>query len=196
MKELLKKLLFENSKPVSILDEYFIQEGPDFNCDCCKYFDFELLDRVGAFENPAYYMIEKMQRYSLKYIAPKQYIYAIARGFGGLTYDDTVSHVNWDNVDKYAEAMQSGSKFPIGYYREGKADQEGRHRALAANKLGCEAIPVVVIQDLSRDEVDELVHSLKGLSKEELDNKFKEMGYHGISGLDYRTIKNYIEYRL
>lgn len=196
MKELLKKLLRENSTPISIVDEYFIKEGPDFNCDCCKYFDIESLDRLGGFEHPVYHMMEKMKRHTLKFIKPKQYIYAIARGFGNLSYDDATAHVNWENVDKYAEAMQSGSKFPIGYYREGKADQEGRHRALAAAKIGCEAIPVVVIEDLDRDDVDELAYSLKGMSKEEIDTKFKEMGHDNLSGLDYRTIKNYIEYRL
>jgi|TARA_R110002110_G_scaffold99325_7_gene253953 hypothetical protein len=196
MKKLLKKLLRENSTPVSIVDEYFIQEGPEFNCDCCKYFDIESLNSKGGFEHPAYYMIEKMQRYTLKFIKPKQYIYAIARGFGNLSYDDATAHVNWGNVDKYAEAMQSGSKFPIGYYLEGKADQEGRHRALAAAKIGCEAIPVVVIQDLDRDDIDDLATSMKGLTYEEIEVKFKEMGYDGISGLDYRTIKNYIEHRL
>ena len=140
MKKLLKKLLRENSTPVSIVDEYFIQEGPEFNCDCCKYFDIESLNSKGGFEHPAYYMIEKMQRYTLKFIKPKQYIYAIARGFGNLSYDDATAHVNWGNVD--------------------------------------------------------LATSMKGLTYEEIEVKFKEMGYDGISGLDYRTIKNYIEHRL
>ena len=141
-------------------------------------------------------MLEKLKKQTLKYISPKQYIYAIARGFGNLSYEDATAHVNWDNVDKYAEAMESGSKFPIGYYREGESDQEGRHRALAAMKLGCEAMPVIVIEDLYRQLVDKLAISLKGLSKEEIDTKFKEMGYDELSGLDYRTIKNYIEHRL
>tara|TARA_Y100000385_G_scaffold7527_1_gene8035 strand:+ start:1429 stop:2019 length:591 start_codon:yes stop_codon:yes gene_type:complete len=195
MKQLIKKLLNEGLKS-RMIDEYFIKEGPDFNCDCCKYFDMESLERFGGFEHPAYYMLEKLKKEKLKYISPKQYIYAIARGFGNLSYEDATAHVNWDNVDKYAEAMESGSKFPIGYYREGESDQEGRHRALAAMKLGCEVMPVIVIKDLDRELADELATSLKGLSKEEIDTKFKEMGYDKLSGLDYRTIKNYIEYRL
>ncbi len=195
MKELIKKLLNEGLKS-RIIDEYFIKEGPDFNCDCCKYFDFESLERFGGFDHPVYHMLEKLKKQTLKYISPKQYIYAIARGFGNLSYEDATAHVNWDNVDKYAEAMESGSKFPIGYYREGESDQEGRHRALAAMKLGCEAMPVIVIEDLYRQLVDKLAISLKGLSKEEIDTKFKEMGYDELSGLDYRTIKNYIEHRL
>ena len=40
MKQLIKKLLNEGLKS-RMIDEYFIKEGPDFNCDCCKYFDIE-----------------------------------------------------------------------------------------------------------------------------------------------------------
>lgn len=195
MKELIKKLLNEGLKS-RMIDEYFIKEGPDFNCDCCKYFDFESLERFGGFDHPVYHMLEKLKKQTLKYIKPKQYIDTIARGFGDLSYEEATKYVNWDNVDKYAEAMKSGSKFPIGYYVVGEPDQEGRHRALAAMKLGCEAMPVIVIEDLYRQSVDKLAISLKGLSKEEIDTKFKKMGYDKLSGLDYRTIKNYIEHRL
>lgn len=197
MKQLIKKLLNEGLKS-RMIDEYFIKEGPDFNCDCCKYFDMESANngRFGGMEHPVYFIIEKNEINELEFISPKQYIENIAKGFD-MSYEDALnSSYNEELSNKYAEAMKKGDKFPVGFYVDGKNKQEGRHRAMAAMKLGCEYIPVVKITKISGDYVEGFVRKYKDFTYEQLGQLFKEKGYNGISGLDYRTIKNYIEYRL
>ena len=51
------------------------------------------------------------------------------------------------DVEKYAEAMRNGEQFPLPYLDYSAAQQEGRHRALAAKKAGIDKIPVVIIDD-------------------------------------------------
>jgi len=179
----------------------FLEDVDRESCDCCKYFDFTYSQAggyYGGLTNPLYYELEKGERNLLKFIAPKQYIYAIARGFGGLSYDDVTQSgaVSQDNVKKYAEDMRNGAKFPIGYYKNNTGGQEGRHRALAAMELGCESIPVVVISDVSRDEGKEIATKYKDLPRETLNRIYQEKGYNGISDLDWRTLRSYVEYRL
>lgn len=166
------------------------------DCDCCKYFDMEGLDRFGGMEHPIYHIIEKGKLFELEYLSPKQYIYKIANGFG-VSYEDALGGAyDEDKAKKYAEAMNKGDKFPVGYYTEDDADQEGRHRAMAAMMLGCKVIPVVKIIEVSDNYANRFVKNHMDMSYEELDEMFKEKGYHGISGLDWRTFKNYINNRL
>jgi len=196
MKNIIKKLLREGLS-IHDLDSMFHELNEITNCDCCKYFDMESINNYGGFEHPIYYVLNKREINELEYINPKQYIYIIARGFG-ISYDDAMANAyNDEKAEKYAEMMRNGSKAPIGYYVDGKADQEGRHRASAAIKLGCEYIPVIkIIKQLNNNFIIEYVNDLKGLSREEVDKKFKDKGYHGISDLDWRELNNYITYRM
>jgi hypothetical protein len=174
-----------------------LRENINVECDCCKYFDMESLERFGALENPIYYAINKREINQLVYISPKQYIYNIARGFG-LSYEDALGNAyNDEKAGEYANMMKNGSKAPIGYYVDNKADQEGRHRAAAAMKLNCDKIPVVKItKGLDENYVKNLVRNLKDLSREEINNQYLEQGYKGISDLDWRELQNYIKFRL
>ncbi len=196
MKSIIKKLLREGLSSHD-LDSMFHELSEITNCDCCKYFDMESIDNYGGFQNPIYYAINKRETNELEYINPKQYIYTIARGFG-ISYDDAMGYAyNDEKANKYAEMMKSGSKAPIGYYVDGEEDQEGRHRASAAMKLGCNYIPVVRIsKNLSNNYIINYVNDLKGLSREEVNTIFKNKGYHGISSLDWRELNNYITYRM
>lgn len=166
------------------------------NCDCCQYFDFNSLENYDGFQNPVYFMVYKHMADELKYIKPKQYIYAIARGYGSLSYEDATSHANMDVVQQYANDMKRGDKFPIGYYYEGKASQEGRHRALALINIGCELMPIVVRRDLTAEEVRAFVIEHKDVTFEQLDAIFKEKGYKGITNLDWRDFRAYVDYKL
>jgi len=171
------------------------------DCDCCKYFDFSHSQAgayYGGLKHPIYHEIEKGIRHQLKYIDPKQYIYAIARGFGGLSYEDVVESgaVSKEKIKEYAEKMKNGVEFPIGYYTQNGGGQEGRHRALATMSLGCNKIPVVLFTDVSQNEAKQLAISYKDFSREYLDDIYKNKGYDGISDLDWRTLRNYIDYRL
>jgi len=194
MKSEIKRLLREGL----ISEILFTEANENEPCDCCKYFDFKSLENYTGVQNPLYYMINKNKTEKLMYINPKQYIYRIAQGFGGLSYEDVVDSgvVNKDNITKYMESMKNGDKFPIGFYTEGSSGQEGRHRALALMGLGCEQMPIVVISQYPSDKVHDFVLKHKDTSQEELDLVFKNMGYNGISGLDWREFTKYVEYRL
>jgi hypothetical protein len=186
MKKLIKSLLRESLNTQTV------------DCDCCKYFNFDNLKEIYAgFEHPAYFLINKREIQILEFIKPKQYIYNIARGFG-VSYDDVLSSAYEDEkAVEYANLMKSGSKAPIGFYVDGKPSQEGRHRASAAIKLGCERIPIVKItKDLSNDFVYNFVLTHKDYSQEQLNELFMDKGYDGISGLDWREFKSYVDYRL
>jgi hypothetical protein len=193
MKAFIKQLLREELSSHDI--EVMLNDiKPD--CDCCQYFDMDSIDKFGGMEHPIYYMIEKGEVHRLDHVKPKQYIHKIAHGFG-VSYHDALGGAYDENkAKKYAEAMKSGDKFPIGYYTENGGDQEGRHRAMAAMMLGCERIPVIKINKTKPDYINSIVKELVGLSNEEIDKIYKDKGYHGVTGLDLRTLKNYIEYRL
>jgi hypothetical protein len=174
---------------------------PDPSCDCCKYFDFTFSQAGGQFtglEKPLYQEISKGEKHELQYIKPKQYIYNIARGFGGLSYEDVVDSgaVSKEAVIKYAKAMKNGEKFPIGWYKVDSGSQEGRHRALAAIELGCNSIPVVVITTLDYEDRLDIAEKYKGLSKEELNQIYINKGYNGITGLGWNDLQRFINHNI
>lgn len=165
-------------------------------CDCCKYFNLYDLSMYGGIEHPIYYIINKGKVVELEYISPEEYLNNIAKGFG-MTYDEVLgSAYNEGLAKRYAADMKSGSKFPVGYYVDGKSNQEGRDRAVAAMMLGCDKIPVVKEVEVDSGYIWDFVDKYKDYSRDELDTLFKDKGYNGISGLDWREFQNYINYRL
>jgi hypothetical protein len=196
MKEVIKKLLREELN-IHDIDVMLNSINSSQNCDCCKYFDMKSLENYSGLEHPLYYIISKRELQEIEYLKPKQYLYKIANGFG-LSYADVLGSAYSDEkAEKYSLMMKNGSKAPIGYYVDGKSDQEGRHRASSAMKLGCNIIPVVKInKDLSNNFVNNYVTNIKDLSREELNKLFKDKGYKGISDLDWRELQNYIKYSL
>lgn len=167
-------------------------EGSKEDCSCCQYFDFSG-EQAGAYygglNNPIYYELEKGERNELKFISPEHYMRAIAKGFM-MSYDEAMKSnvINWNTVKKYAKAMKSGEKFPIGYYQMGSGNQEGRHRALAAMELGCDEMPVVVFSKVDYNEAQEIVEKYKDVSREQLNQIYIDKGYNGITDLDWRTL--------
>ena len=191
MKELIKRLLRESLNNKIIFEESATKD----TCDCCKYFDSNSYENYDGLQNPLYVMLSKSKLFQIKYIKPKQYLYSVATGFG-VSYDDSMMHVSQERIEKYVQDMKNGDKFPIGYYEENKPNQEGRHRAAALLEIGCEIMPIVVLRDLTQLEVKKIAIKFKDYSKEQLYETFKNMGYHGISSLDWRELQNYINYRL
>jgi hypothetical protein len=167
------------------------------NCDGCKYFDMNNIGNIySAYENPLYSLVYKRKIEELIYMSPKQYIYTIAQNFGGLSYDDALIPVSQKKVDKYVEAMKNGAKFPVGNYQENSSLQEGRHRAVALIKLGCEKMPVIkIIQDVPNSYIDKVVDELKNMSREEVNQHFINKGYQGITDLDWSELHSYIKYK-
>jgi hypothetical protein len=177
--------LFENFKDIII------------NCDGCKYFDMNNIgDIYSAYENPLYSLVYKRKIEELIYMSPKKYIYTIAHNFGGLSYEDALIPVSQEKVDKYVEAMKNGAKFPVGNYQENSSLQEGRHRAIALMKLGCDCMPVIKITiDVPNTYINEVVNELKDMSREEVNQYFIDKNYQGITDLDWRELDSYIKYK-
>jgi hypothetical protein len=166
-------------------------------CDGCKYFDMKNIgDIYSAYENPLYSLVYKRKIEELIYMSPKQYIYTIARNFGNLSYEDTLSYVSQEKVDKYVEAMKNGAKFSVGNYQENSSLQEGRHRAVALIKLGCENMPIIKITlDVPNTYINKIVDELKDMSREEVNQYFIDKNYQGITDLDWRELHTYIKYQ-
>lgn len=165
-------------------------------CDGCQYFDMSnLCDIYSAYENPIYSLIYKHTIEELIFISPKQYIYNIAKGFGNLSYDDALMHVNDDIVDKYVNAMKIGDKFPVGFYTDGSSGQEGRHRAVALMKLGIKIMPIIKRSYVTSTKIiKNEVEKIKNLSREELNQYYIDKGYNGITDLDWRELQSCIKH--
>lgn len=158
--------------------------------ECVKYFDIDsIYKQYVEFSMPLYSIINKRKTAKLIYITPDQYIYNIARGFG-LSYDDALSPLMNKLVDKYAEDMLNGDKFPVPYYKDNKPEQEGRHRAMAAKKIGCKYIPVIKFIDVSNP----MLSQYKGDTFDEVNESFIEQGFEkGITQKCYNDLQRYFE---
>ncbi len=77
-------------------------------------------------------------------MSPKEYLERCSYDIFGSTYESTVLGVDYKNVLKYAKEMSEGTKFDMGYLDYNSNKQEGRHRAMAAELLGIEKIPVYI----------------------------------------------------
>jgi len=171
-----------------------IYEEVSNECDGCQYFDMNSINDYVEFDKPLYALVSKRRIGTLVYVSPKQYIYKIAMGFGGMSYDDALIAYNSEVGAKYAKAMQNGDKFPIGHYTVDGAGQEGRHRCMAAMKLGANKIPVMEFSDVGREEFISYVRQFNGKSFDELNAIFKTKGGKGITMLGYNDLKRFIDY--
>ena len=167
---------------------------------CTNFFDINSINSYVEFDKPLYSIVAKRKTAKLVYMSPRQYIYTIAQGFGGLSYEDAIAYANLDDerlVKKYAEDMKRGDKFPVGYYTRDGEMQEGRHRALAAMSLGCENMPVVEFIKLNDQGFQRVVNKFRDMEFSELNELFIGMGFeNGITKLGYHELKRYVEYNL
>lgn len=117
-----------------------------------------------ALKKPAYFKKVKGVTRRIKFMSPDEYFRRINKGRRqDPLYDDLKDFAQYANpklVDKYTVAMRHGSAFPMPglEYQVTKArpmeslpmtvrvSQEGRHRALAAKKLGIDRMPVLLLQ--------------------------------------------------
>ena len=89
---------------------------------------------------------EKFKRYeaSIKYMTMKEYIKEVAN-MQNTSYEEQFKYISEENVNKIMDGMSSGVKYNIGYLNYADIEQEGRHRVVAASKLGLDKIPVLII---------------------------------------------------
>lgn len=106
-----------------------------------------------------YYKFEKGVEGEIKYMTASGYLNQCGKY---IFEDDPYSGVSSDKVNKYAESIKSGDKFPLPYLNLSSTygpSQEGRHRMLAASKVygEDEKFPVLVVtnSDPSDSEIME-----------------------------------------
>ena len=111
-------------------------------------------------KDPNYFRKRKNKEFKVVYMTPDEYVDHAADGFkrDGFSREQLVSSRDTDVIDRYAQKMKNGEKFPMlmidhssrmGF--DGKKQenfgQEGLHRALAAKKAGVKRIPVMIVRD-------------------------------------------------
>lgn len=79
-------------------------------------------------------------------MTPDEYISKLGSAIFHCSKERVLRGVDWNNVDKYADQMRAGTKFDIPILNVAQGTQEGRHRALAAQKLGADKIPILIVQ--------------------------------------------------
>ena len=100
-------------------------------------------DTVGTGQKIAdYYRTAKGEDWQVVKMSPDEYLDRAAKAMGQ-------DPITWKtkpmgNVDKYAQDMTKGDKFPMPWMNEVAGSQEGRTRALAAKKIGMKEIDVAV----------------------------------------------------
>ena len=77
-------------------------------------------------------------------MSPTEYLERCAYDIFDSTYESTVLGANINSILKYAKQMSQGVEFDMGYLDYERKAQEGRHRAMAAELLGIEKIPVYI----------------------------------------------------
>lgn len=133
-----------------------------------KYFD--ALDKTpenapnGRYSSLRDYYNKNKWEVSVVEMSPRDYLYnSYSNKLDEWDKYEAIQHVAEDpSVAEYAENMKNGDKFPlvsIEYDEDGWLAQEGRHRALAAQRNGIETIPVLVRHPVGTDVMDYLIPS-------------------------------------
>lgn len=106
----------------------------------------------------------------IEFMSPREYFEKIQKGEGKRwPVEDYIDDTESFRILQYARDMEKGAKFPLpGMEFQGKiyAGQEGRHRVLAARKLGIDRIPVLVVKSAGRKTAQEKL--MERFSKEGL----------------------------
>lgn len=105
-------------------------------------------------KNPKYHKNKKNMVFKNVEMSPRQYMHRVEDGFDIKFPDlENAAAIDKELAIKYADAMLNGEQFPklmlrYDYDSEGNIiefSQEGRHRAAAAEMLGIEKIPVIMV---------------------------------------------------
>jgi len=105
-------------------------------------------------ENPEYFIERKGRVAKVTYMSPDEYLHKScelhrnnARKQGkDFTFDEYVNGFVYPQLaNKYADKMRKGEVFPMPVIDYASGDQEGRHRAVAAKKIGINKIPVMEV---------------------------------------------------
>jgi len=106
-------------------------------------------------------------------MTPYEYIDKAAK-LQGITPEESLKATDQSKVQKYMLRMKKGDKFPMLVLEEGTQNQEGRHRALAAEELYRQTgerikVPVVVIKQSAPVEATAEVIESQGTTVDRID---------------------------
>lgn len=88
-------------------------------------------------------------------MSPEEYLAKISKDVFRVSRNDVMRGVSEKRIAHYAKKMREGVKFPIlwiEFFEDDFAQQEGRHRALAAKAAGIDSVPVLVIRHIEPTE--------------------------------------------
>lgn len=94
---------------------------------------------------PQYYKEKKGIVYEIIWITPAQYFELIGRMRHNSIFEERNYGIDPQLVSRYSEDMLNGSKFPMPVIDYSRTEQEGRHRALAAESINVNFIPVMIV---------------------------------------------------
>jgi hypothetical protein len=103
-----------------------------------------LIQSIGDDYKTNYFNKEKGIDFNMSEMTPDDYLSTVDSGFS----HGVMSGIDQSKVDRYAEKMLNGEKFPALTldYSSGRLSQEGRHRSLAAKKAGINSVPVLTVK--------------------------------------------------
>lgn len=108
----------------------------------------QLLDPTKA----EYFAKEKGEKGTIIWMTPDE---ALAKGaeIHGVSMEEELRIVSEEAISKYTELMKQGEKFPLPVLDYKRKDQEGRHRLLAAKKVGVVRVPVLIVEEVTEPTV-------------------------------------------
>ena len=134
------KKQFEN-KDVSLGKETSKQEFEGFETKTTiPHYDEMLLDNEDA-KSKGYSYVKVVE------MTPLEYLNACSKYAWETPVQDGIDFAEQDKISRYAEDMKKGDKFPMPVLDLKDHTQEGRHRALTAQKNGIKTIPVLIVSD-------------------------------------------------
>jgi len=110
--------------------------------------DMPLYDQMLDPTKAEYFAREKGEKGTIIWMTPDE---ALAKGaeIRGVSIEEELRIVNEEAISKYAGIMNRGEKFPLPILDYKRKDQEGRHRILAAKRVGETRIPVLVVEEVT-----------------------------------------------
>ena len=108
-----------------------------------EYTDIPWYD--GMLKHPEYYRRAKGLTYEIRYMTPREYMKLAAE------LQNTPLSIQYMMVDEsllrqYMKEAENGAVFPMPVIDYATGTQEGRHRAVLAERLGVKSIPVMIVK--------------------------------------------------
>lgn len=151
--------------------------------------------KVGKVSTHDYYKFEKGKDAIINWLTADEYIDKCIRKIFRSNYNSVVTNgVNQEVVNKYAELMKNGTKFPTPYLDfTGYRGQEGRHRALAFKQAFGDDAEIPVIEIYPTHVTDDEIYDY---CKQRWGDGYQWFGYVASGlGRTEQDIENYLNNR-